>query len=194
VARLFTDLDGAPSVTCVPDQPPVDYGAGGLELPDACEGVQCGTGACMDVGGFATCQCDAGAAAVALPNAQVPACQPINAFTQTAGAQDYTQDLADVRVCAPTPPASCGQFGWLEQRQVSRPGVQCESSAPNPDLFAVPPEPTCEDLGFPTKRSFGCLCNAPGSPVDRGALLVLALLALVGVRRALRFRPAAPAA
>ncbi len=47
VARTFSDLDGEQSVTCVPAVPPVDLAAGGLELPDPCDGVECGDGACV---------------------------------------------------------------------------------------------------------------------------------------------------
>src|SRR6185503_9941775 len=37
VARRFTDLDGQPSLTCVPDVAPVDLEAGGIVVPDICD-------------------------------------------------------------------------------------------------------------------------------------------------------------
>ena len=63
VAQRFTDLDGQPSVTCVPRVPPVDLRAGGQVLPDACARVSCGAGRCVDRNGVAVCACDDGAAA-----------------------------------------------------------------------------------------------------------------------------------
>ena len=46
VGRVFFDLDGTESVTCVPAAPPVDLGAN-TTLPDSCAGVQCGSGQCV---------------------------------------------------------------------------------------------------------------------------------------------------
>src|SRR5690606_33545606 len=55
VAQRFNDLDGAPSVTCVPRVPPVDLRAGGDLLPDACANASCGNGLCIDRNGVAVC-------------------------------------------------------------------------------------------------------------------------------------------
>ncbi len=145
-ARQFTDLDGAPSVTCVPQVGTVDLAAGGLTLPTACKPSTCGSGSCLDVGGFATCDC--GATGLAVPNAQdsVPACRPSVLFTGDAGARDYTVPMDNVRACAPTP-SNCGDFGWLvENPNIDIQGVVCPSSLPAQSRFTVPRKPTCDDI------------------------------------------------
>ena len=112
VARQFTDLDGSPSVTCVPEINTVDLAAGGLELPGACKGRTCGAnGTCVDVGGFATCDCDSGSVAIPSGTAiPVPTCEP-SVATFDSGARDYTQALADLEICYPQIPTCDG--GWI---------------------------------------------------------------------------------
>ncbi|MCA9664053.1 MAG: DUF2330 domain-containing protein [Myxococcales bacterium] len=199
-ARTITDLDGKPSVTCVPDKHTVDLTNGGaLALPDACKGVACGSGAsCLDVGGFPTCQCKQGDAA-ALPttaDTRTPVCRPVEGTTSTPGAQDYSAPLAKLAVCAPPPP-NCGKFGWLEKIKVDRPGVICDSSAtPTADRFVVPPKPTCGDLNLPpagywkAQQDKGCSVSSgspSGTAVGVLALLLLAVVT-VGARRRRRRR------
>ncbi len=187
VSRVFTDLDGQRSVTCVPDQAPVDLRAGGLDLPDACAGVDCGLGACVEVGGFATCRYDAGAASTITEYPLVAPCRSIEQRTGSVGAEDFSAEVAEVRVCAPPPPASCGDFGWLVRREnVVNPGESCTSSQPDPDLLVPPREPTCEDLGLPSPRSSGCLCDAGGPtnvPPYGGLLLLVPVLLFLRRRR-----------
>ena len=179
VARLFTDLDGELSITCVPEQAPVDLGAGGIELPDTCAGIDCGQGTCVDVGGFPACNCDEGAAAALGSLSPVPACRTILQRTGTPGAQNYTQEMDDIRVCSPAPPTSCGPYGWLERRTVTNPGEACASSQPNPALLIPPDAPTCEDLGLAEPGGCGCRSNAPGG----GLLLIFAGLLWLSRRR-----------
>src|SRR5205085_6468890 len=116
VARRFLDLDGFPSVTCIPRTPTVDLSAGGLELDDACldaAGVRrdCGMGACVDRNGVPVCECNGGAAAVAGEVAPIPKCAPIEELTGTPGGQDFSDPLSTLVVCAPPPPA-CEAGGW----------------------------------------------------------------------------------
>jgi MYXO-CTERM domain-containing protein len=183
VARLFTELDGETSVTCVPDSAPVDLAAGGLTLPDPCAGVSCGAGRCVAVGGFPTCDCDPDTAAEVGSFKRTPVCSPARAHTASPGAQDFTAGVSEIPVCAPAPP-SCGEFGWLEPVEVARPGVQCSSSEPAPGDLAIPRAPTCGDLGLPSP-SDGCTgCRtAGGSGLGTGFLGLLVALALVRRRR-----------
>src|SRR6185503_2904733 len=89
VAQRFTDLDGVPSVTCVPKKPPVDLRAEGEQLPDACVGQSCGAGTCLDRNGVAVCECNAGAGAAI--GGSLPRCESIVFDTQTRGAEDYSE-------------------------------------------------------------------------------------------------------
>ncbi len=172
VARRFIDLDGLASVTCIPRVPPVDLRAGGRVLPDACAGVDCGMGACLDRNGVAVCECDGGAAAIASAGT-TPRCEPIEHLTQTPGAQDYSEDLRPLAVCAPTPP-SCGEGGWLVRRPNPRPGVDCGNTAPAAALTEEPPSPNCGNDGL-----FGCAgCQQTNAPpifaiVVTGVVIVL---------------------
>lgn len=179
VARRFTDLDGEPSITCVPEEAPVDLGAGGVQLPDTCAGIDCGQGTCIDLGGFPACKCNEGAAAALGDPSPAPTCRSIEQRTGTPGAQNYTQSMDDIRVCAPPPPASCGDFGWLERRTVTNPGEACASSQPNPALLAPPDPPTCADLGLPEPGGCGCRSGASGG----GLFLTLAGLLWLSRRR-----------
>ena len=203
VARTFTDLDGEPSVTCVPATPPVDLSKD-APLPDACAGVLCGSGTCVDLNGFAACACDGTAAAVlrADENTPIPMCAPITQLGSGPGAENYTTALLDVKVCAPPPP-SCGENGWLVPNpNIQRQGITCESSTPDPaDMVPLPP-PDCDGTGSsgtggepggsggsggsggPASADSGvasCSCRS-GAPTP-GWLGGLALLALATLRR-----------
>ena len=168
VARSFRDLDGSPSVTCVPEVGTVDLSAGGLELPDACADVACGDGACVEIGGFPTCRCAPEAAAVT-SGVRAPTCAPISFTTSSPGARDFSAPLDAVRACAPRPP-ECGPEGWLEPNtSKQRQGVLCPSSIPDPEAFEVPPPPTCGD-GAPDAdpRTPRDPSDPWGDPVDAG--------------------------
>jgi hypothetical protein len=148
VAQRFIDLDSKPSVTCVPQTPPCDLRAGGEALPDACANVDCGAGACIDRNGVAVCGCNAGAAAIA-GLADAPICDTIRASSQTPGAEDYSDALRTLEVCAPALPA-CDSDGWYVKQTSPRPGVACGAQTKPTSLQMVPkPAPTCG--GF-----FGC--------------------------------------
>lgn len=147
VAQRFTDLDGAPSVTCIPEVPPVDLRAGGFQLPDACANVDCGLGSCIDRNGVAVCACNEGTVAVA-GNGTTPRCEPLSYATHTPGAQDYSEALRGLAVCAPSYP-TCGPDGWLVKQVSPRPGVACAGVAldPPPWLTQPKPKPTCGPFG-----------------------------------------------
>lgn len=181
VARRFLDVDNRPSVTCIPDVPMVDLSAGGLELPDACDGIDCGNGTCLDVGGFPTCDCDGGDAA-SVTGGAVPSCRPILRTSGDRGGHDYTSPLDDIRICAPPPPASCGANGWLEER-LSLPGntVLCDTSMPDPRRLVIPPMPTCPDVD-----EGGCSVGQRGAPTIW--LPLLGVLAAFVFRRLTRRR------
>jgi hypothetical protein len=116
VAQAFTDLDGGPSITCVPEQPPTDLGLG-LNLPDACGGIDCGLGTCVDRNGFAACSCDPETVAeTPLPGAS-PFCTPLQLPTNSSelaspGAERFSEALRTLEVCLPIAP-HCGPDGWL---------------------------------------------------------------------------------
>ncbi len=195
VGRTFIDLDGKRSITCVPAKHPVDFAAGGLVLPNACDGVSCGLGQCIDVGGSPTCACDSGAGAII--KGVRPSCSKIVTTIGSSGARDYSSLLENLEVCAPAPPTSCGKWGWLVPNESpTRRGLHCPSSSPDPKLFQIPPKPTCDDMnGFggsggnglgvggrsPVKTLFekpldptgACGCSMPGrsSPYPLGLLV-----------------------
>jgi MYXO-CTERM domain-containing protein len=129
------------------------------------------------------------AAGVTLPGRAQPMCRPIAIATGTPGAQDYTERVSDVRVCAPAPP-DCGPWGWLEESDfVTIAGEACASSQPDPARLQPPPAPTCEDLGYPTTdkpKAGGCGCTAAGRAHPTGPWAALALL--FGLALALRRR------
>ncbi len=173
VAKVFTDLDGIRSVTCVPDESPVDLAAGGLDLPDACATINCGLGTCLNIGGFATCDCDPGAAADATKVA-APTCLAIEVATNTPGADDYSAPLANLPVCAPAPP-QCGAYGWNVPLALSpgdTRGFQCASSIPSYQDQRVVDSPTCEDLN--RRDDSGC-----AAATSSGGLSSLFLFGLV---------------
>lgn len=145
LARVYTELDGSQSVTCVPQLGTVDFSEGGLRLPDACAGQALEGGAeCFDIGGFPAVLCPAGTAAV-YSGAEVPTCWPVVARTGDSGARNYTGEVDQIAVCAPAPP-TCPQHGWLTAHEVGIAGVECESSIPDPSWLVEPPKPTCEDF------------------------------------------------
>jgi len=146
-ARTFTDLDGAPSVTCVEQTNTVDFGQA-VDVPDACAEIDCGAGTCVDVGGFPTCRCNAGAGAIVDATGEMPSCVTnVTARTGDAGARDYTDALRDVAVCAPRPPR-CGEDGWLvpiEERLIDIKGEECAGSVPDPEDLEPLPDYFCVD-------------------------------------------------
>jgi len=173
VSQRFVDLDNQPSVTCVPTVPPVDLRAGGLQLPDACADVSCGMGRCLDRNGVAVCECDGGAGAVPT-SGKTPRCEPIGALSQTPGAQDFSEAMRTLDVCAPPPP-SCGNDGWLVRKHSPRPGIDCGNADPAAALTVERMAPRCD--GF-----FGCGGCQEGpdpSPLAIAAgVFVVALLVL----------------
>lgn len=150
MGRAFTDLDGRPSVTCVPATPPVDFAAGGLELPDACAAAGAGTvgEGCVDVGGFPASDCPDGQAAVLGEAGTNTVCSPEVAASDGPGARDFSAPLEELRVCS-APPPRCGRFGWLVKNQdKDRQGVICPRSIPDLAARTMPEEPTCDDVDF----------------------------------------------
>ncbi len=147
VARTFLDADGQTSLTCVPEVNTVDFAAGGIDVPDACDGASVSNGSCVDVGGFAAVACDDGLAAAMGPSiggvATLPACAEIERSSGGPGARNFTRELQDLDVCAPPPPA-CPANGWLEEREVTIEGVDC-GDGPDPSWFEVPPAPDCSE-------------------------------------------------
>jgi hypothetical protein len=208
VSRTFLDLDGQSSVTCVPATPTVDHGAGGLDVPNICRGIQCGAGTCVNQNGFPACSCrpDTAATVVGPTN---PSCRPIERVAQSPGAEDFTLPVEDVRACAPAPP-ECGRWGWLQENpNIRREGVLCESSLGRDEQFVVPAAPTCEEWygeGYDQYDGYGdpngddyngadprdiqdpednsddivsCgACNTAGAPVDPTVPAALTLLLL----------------
>jgi MYXO-CTERM domain-containing protein len=180
VARRFIDLDGKPSVTCIPEEPTVDLGAGGLPLPDACADLSCGMGACQDRNGIPVCACNGGAGAVAGDTGPIPRCEPISGLTQTPGAEDFSEPLRPLLVCAP-PLAACDAGGWFEKVPSPRVGVDCGDATPTAEQQEPGPEPTCDGA----RSIYGCGCGA-GHPA--GALGLAWIVGFLLMRR--RRRPA----
>lgn len=142
--RRFTELDGLPSVTCVPDTGTVDLGIG-LSLPDICDRVDCGRGVCVDIGGFAACQCDDSSVGVLGEDGFAPAtCSLASTLTTAgdAGGRAYTLDLKNLDVCAPPPPVCDGKYQWLSKKNPQIPGLQCHEEPPE-TAFQMPPIPPC---------------------------------------------------
>ncbi len=175
VARRFLDLDGLPSVTCIPATPPVDLGAGGLALPDACAGLSCGMGSCVDRNGAPVCECDGGAAAVAGDTGPLPRCEPIDELTRGPGGADFSEPLRALAVCAPPPPA-CSEGGWHAKVTSPRVGVECGDATPSAEQQEIPPEPNCEGV----RGIYGCGCRG-GQPA--GALALAWIVGFLLIRR-----------
>lgn len=176
VAQRFTDLDGEASVTCVPRTPPVDLRANGEQLPDACAQVSCGTGGtCIDRNGVAVCACG-GSSGAAIGSGKAPACAPIVIAAASPGAEDFSEPLRDLDVCAPAPP-SCGPNGWLVRHPSPRPGVDCGLTPVAEHLTRPPPKPTCEG-------PFGCAgCQESPAPAPLSTLLSFGVVVIVVLRR-----------
>jgi hypothetical protein len=147
VARTYTDLDGEPSVTCVPDEAPVDLAAGGVLIPDIC-GTLSGeeSSSCVNLAGFAGMRCDEDEAAVLSGSGIAPRCGAITHDSGQSGARDFSQPYELVRICAAQPPTCDARFGWLEEtNETQRASVErCPSSLADPSWLVVPPKPTCE--------------------------------------------------
>jgi hypothetical protein len=176
VAQQFTDLDGKPSVTCVPRMPPVDLRAGGDVLPDACASADC-NGTCIDRNGIAACACGAGMAATVSTTA--PSCAAITASTQTPGAQRYTDALEALDVCAPPPP-QCLEGAKYMRVDTPRLGTNCGNANPPDDMI------TDGEL----QRS-GCCQGTPPITWFGGSLFVLAFVLRPRGARKGRGRPGA---
>ena len=163
VAQRFTDLDGLPSVTCVPATPPCDLRAGGDQLPDACATASCGDGQCIDRNGVAVCACNSGAAATALATALAPHCDTVQIETNSPGAENFSTPLADLPVCAPPPP-TCDSGSKLVRVGSPIVGVDCGNATP------------AESLMMGTQGSSGCCQQTRQTPPFGfmfGALFVL---------------------
>lgn len=106
--------------------------------------------------------------------------------TQWPGVVNASPALEEVAVCAPAPPSCEDAFSWLERSplSLSRRGVQCESSMPDPADLEIPPMPTCRDIGRPPPGG-GCSAD----PAARGGASVgLLAFGLVVVARRRRRR------
>lgn len=162
VAKSFTDYDGAKSVTCVPETGTVDLGLT-TDLPDVCDGYDCGLGDCIAVGGFPTCDCGTGDSAMIDDTLGAVTCEGDTKAIGDAGARNYTPPLVDLEVCAPAPP-SCGDSGWLvEANNDGIHGVMCDSSIPSEDRFEIPEPPTCEEVYGETATAVGDEDDQTGS-------------------------------
>ncbi len=162
VAKSFTDYDGAKSVTCVPEAGTVDLGLT-TDLPDVCDGYDCGLGDCVAVGGFPTCDCGTGDSAMIDDTLGAVTCEGDTKAIGDAGARNYTPPLVDLEVCAPAPP-SCGDSGWLvEANNDGIHGVMCDSSIPSEDRFEIPEPPTCEEVYGETATAVGDEDDQTGS-------------------------------
>jgi hypothetical protein len=156
--------------------PPVDLRADGIQLPDACANVSCGAGQCIDRNGVAVCACNDGAAAIASLTTASPSCAQVTSLSGSPGAQDFSEQLRGLKVCAPRPPV-CGDGGWLEKTGTANPGVDCGDSQPDPAQLREPPAPSCPGL-------FGCNgCDTPGQGAPFGGIAAGWLVALVVFRR-----------
>ena len=134
VAQRFQDLDGSPSVTCVPATPPVDLRAGGDQLPDSCATASCGDGTCIDRNGVPVCQCNPGAAAVAFGTSLSPLCDVVHIETKTPGADNYSTPISQLGVCAPPPPY-CGGNGKYIDVGTPVQGLDCGDATPPMDMM-----------------------------------------------------------
>lgn len=147
VARRYTDLDGEPSITCVPDEAPVDLAAGGLVIPDICGTLSSEESAsCVNLAGFAGMRCAAGEAAVLGGSVIAPSCGAITQDSGHSGARNFSTGFKDIGICAPRPPLCDARFGWLEVTGATqRESVEtCATSMADPSWLVVPPVPTCE--------------------------------------------------
>ena len=141
------DLDGAPSVTCVPETPTVDLRAGGEPLPDACADVE------LRRRHVHRSQRRRGLRVRdrAPPRWSAPRRRPRRAARRSSARatrrapRTTATALRDLEVCAPPPPA-CGPDGWLVHTGSTRPGVACGDLDPPASAQRPGPKPTCGDL------------------------------------------------
>lgn len=192
-ARMYTELDGRAAVTCVPKAHPVDLQIDPM-LVDVCGDIDCGAGSCVEIGGFPTCECDAGAVAIVDETDNELRCYPNATSVGDAGAMPYSTPMRDLEVCAPAPP-SCGAEGWLvENDWAENHGVLCESSMPNPEDFEIPPAPSCDEAGGESTGEphdagiddgkGGCACSSDDAPAPLGlGALMLGWLGFMRRRR-----------
>ncbi|MDD9935170.1 MAG: DUF2330 domain-containing protein [Myxococcales bacterium] len=140
VARVFDDLDGRPSITCVPDVPPVDLTAGGLEIPDVCASSALEQGECVALGGFRATRCPDGMAAIMAGEGSM--CAEITAAAGDPGGRNYQAPLAELPICAPAPP-DCSAEGWLSRGEVEIQGEECAANLPHDSWLETQPPRTC---------------------------------------------------
>jgi hypothetical protein len=149
-ARVFTDVDNLPSITCVRDTATVDFAAGGLELESACDYDPVGDEECLDLGGFPAVHCPSSQGAVIGElnddGPTIARCSPLVSRTSSPGAQDFGDEFAEFEVCNPPPPTCVGD-GWLVEVTGGIEGVECEP--PDPSWFDVPPPPVCPPISSP---------------------------------------------
>ncbi len=161
VAQQFTDLDGQPSVTCVPTVPVVNLGAN-TTLPDACANVTCNEGKCLNRNGIAVCSCNQNTAAVA--GATEPSCYPVTAPSQSPGAEDFSQPLHDLGVCTPPPP-SCYDNEQYDYVGAVNVGIDCGNATPTSSQQYGEGPDGCQESRTPPPLAF-----------VGGAFLVLGLI------------------
>jgi Uncharacterized protein conserved in bacteria (DUF2330) len=162
VAQQFNDLDNLPSVTCVPTIPPVDLHAGGAVLPDPCLNVSCGAGTCLDRNGVGVCSCNPNTGAVL--GSVSPVCTAIASTTGSPGAEDFSQPLRTLDVCAPPPP-TCWLDAKYEKVGSIRLGVDCGDATPPADQQYAQDPNGCQEMRDPPPLAF-----------IGGAWLVLAMI------------------
>ena len=169
VAQRFSDLDGKPSVTCVPATPPVDLRAGGDQLPDSCATASCGDGTCIDRNGIPVCQCNTGMAAGVVGTSLAPHCDAVQVETLTPGAQNYSTPLSQLQVCAPPPPA-CGGDGKYVLVGYGTAGVDCGNATPPMEMM------------MPSASSSGCCQQSRRTP-PLGFMAIAIVVMCVVLRR-----------
>ena len=74
----------------------MDLTAGGVVLQTICDSVSCGTGRCVDHGGFPACVCDAGSMAVEAEGGRDPVCVTAARISTGPGGTRVTAPLADL--------------------------------------------------------------------------------------------------
>ncbi len=149
VVRRFTDLDGADSITCVPDIGTVDFGLGlDVALPDACADQTVAGGDCWEVGGFPASDCG-DKAGVLSGSGELARCEDVVTPSDSPGAEDFSDSLTELEVCWPAVP-TCGESGWLEDSpNIWTTGTDCGAPAPAASLMVPPPGPDCDGDGEP---------------------------------------------
>lgn len=193
VARSFANLDGEPSVTCVPDVYPVDFSGPDVFLPDACEEFDCGSGDCVDVGGFPTCQCTSSAVGTLDEEGNVR-CETIITASDSPGASQEGS-LESIGVCSPRP-QDCGSRGWLVPATwPGQTGRDCDYNQPSVGRLRPLRAPDCTSDGGTSDGgvtgdasadggaagpddSSGCGCTVGGAPSWPAGLIFLSVFLL----------------